>query len=245
MLGLLCIVAVVASVCVRIYPTTYIIKLLIFYTVLFGVFAASVAILGICHNRPKLLYPLLFVVTVILIWMVVARKEPDIDGLRKIYIVRLEAHEGIKYASGRETDQGVDDIGLAKSSLWQSMMVEGLRELNPRLLGIMSLDFWFADLNNRDLQNGRLGYTRVIDRPKTLVGYSSFLLNCGDMAITSDAKYLIIYLGEGKWIMSDKKSGIVRIIRTITGKSLPVEFSKQLVIVRWWLLDTETSRRNI
>ena len=244
MLVALCIVAIVAAVCVRIYPTTHFVKLLLFDTVVFGAFAVSIALLGICHNKPKLLYPLLFVVTFVLIWMVVAHKDPDIAGLRKIYIIRLEAHEGVKYMPGGETDKGVDGCGLAKSSFWQAMMVEGLREFNPRLLGKLSLDFWLADMNNQDLLNGKLGYTRVIDRPKTLVGYNSFLLDSGDMAITSNAENLLIYMGEGEWIMSDQKLGRVRTIRTITGKSLPKEFYEPLVIVRWWLLDTGSSTRN-
>jgi len=233
--------AIATAVVVRTYPTTHAVKLLIFYTLCLAVAAALVALGGTCHNKPKMVYPVLFFAAFIFIWLILGSKIPDSNGLRSVYVSRLKAHENVRFMRGGETDRGVDGIGLAKASFWQAMIIEGLRELNPHLFGRNLLDFWFADLSLDDLINRASGYTNIVDNPPSLVGYDSFNLDFGDMAVTTDASDIMIYTDKGQWVYADRSIGKVRVIQTMTGKSVPESFKGPVIIVRWWLLDTKSS----
>lgn len=237
MLGMLAVLALITAYVLRTYPTTHAVKMLLISTLIFAAITGLVALAGTCKHRPKLLYPMLFFAAFIFVWIILGSKEPDTISLRNIYVSRLKAHENVAYLPGGETYRGVDGVGLAKAALWQAMVIEGLRELNPRLFGPDMWRFWLTDLSIEDLISGKHLYTRYIDRPACLIDYDSFLLDRGDLAITYDGSDLMIYAGGENWVYADKTQGKVRVLHTVTGKSAPEPFKKSIHIVRWWIFD--------
>ena len=130
----------------------------------------------------------------------------------------------------------MDEAGLARSAFWQAIFIEGLREINPRLLGSYFWKYWWRDLSIEDILNGKYDYTKVVGKTKSLFKYESYDLEKGDMAISTNAQTLLINLGDGKWITASKKFKEVLIIDThqyLNKKLINTPFT----IVRWTIAD--------
>lgn len=170
-------------------------------------------------------------------WAVLGNKPPDQHMLRSTYLKRLLGFQGTRYVWGGESHRGVDCSGLARAAFWQAMGTEGLREVNPRLLGPMTWKFWWHDISATDLFHGKYKYTKVICSVPKLAGFKSKKLKQGDIAITTMTPHVLIYLGKGNWIEANPDEKKV-VINKANPNSDRTYFNMPATIVRWWILDS-------
>jgi len=185
-------------------------------------------------DHPGMLYPSFFILALFVTWMILGNKPYDTPALRAGYVKRLEAQKGTRYMAGGETDLGIDESGLARSALWQAMVIEGIREVNPRFLSMEFWRFWWRDVDTSAIVSGRYGYTcKVLDADR-LAGYNSFALERGDIAVTSDSERLLIYLGKQRWIEADPRESKV-LVRKATPQNPAKSLNTPVTIYRWWV----------
>jgi len=224
----------VTGALIRILPMSPGIRVLLLATLGMGVLTLIAFIVRRFADHPGLLYPSFFILALFITWMVLGNKPYNAAALRTAYVKRLTAQQGTKYLEGGETDLGIGESGLARSALWQAMVIEGAREVNPRFLTMEFWRFWWRDIDTPDIISGRYGYTSRILTADKLAGYDSFALEPGDMAVTADSHELLIYLGERKWIQADPEAGKV-VLRTATAKSRAPALNTPVSLYRWWV----------
>lgn len=211
------------------------VRVLLVATLLFTIFTCIVFIMSLIGRRPMGVFPAIFFITFFIMWSVLGDKAPDEGALQHAYRNRLRAYIGAPFAPGGEAETGVDSSGIARASLWQAMVRQGVKEFNPRLLGTTLWRFWWRDMSARDIVEGKHGYTKVIGYAAKLAGYDDTYLSVGDMAI-SEKSHVMIYYGDGQWIEAspiDKKV----VVHKAPAKSKRVWFNKPVLLVRWWILE--------
>ena len=229
---------VASGLAVRLSVMTAPVRLLLAATFIFTVFTGVVFLLRIFRTYPATLYTALFFVALFITWAILGTKPPDVDMLQDIYVRRLGAFEGVQYAKGGETHGGIDCSGLARVPMWQAMLNEGVREMNPRLLGTMFWRFWWRDMGALDILNGKHGYTSIVGHAEKLAGYNPYELQKGDLAIPDQGEHVLIYIGDGKWIEANPDDGKV-VVNEATADSKRHYFNTPVTILRWWILEEE------
>ncbi|MHB9037802.1 MAG: C40 family peptidase [Armatimonadota bacterium] len=220
---------------IRVSIMTSGVRILLAGTLLFGAFTGMVHLIKLSGLHPRALYPAVFFIVLFVVWAVLADRPPNVLSLRSTYVKRLQKFEGTRYVWGGETTGGIDCSGLARSSLWQAMLVEGGREFNPELLGIKFWKFWWRDAGVSGILHGKYGYTKVIGYSPKLAGYDTSKIKPGDMAVASMESHVMIYLGNGKWIEANPKDGNV-VINKARSDTKRHYFNTPVTFVRWKLL---------
>jgi hypothetical protein len=213
------------------------VRILLVATLLFTFFTLAVFIMSLIGKRPMIIFPAIFFLTFFIMWSVLGNKTPDVVALRHAYSNRLHAYLGDPFVMGGEAETGVDCSGLARASLWQAMVRQGIKEFNARLLGTTLWDFWWHDVDAADIAKGIYGYTKVVGYTDKLAGYDTSDLKVGDMAV-SELQHVMIYCGDGKWIEAspiDKKV----VINKAPATSKRTWFNKPVMLIRWWILDNK------
>lgn len=224
---------VACGVAVRVAPMNTGVRLLLATTLLFAVFTGFVFLLSMIGRRPAFIFPSIFFLTLFIVWSVLGSKPPDQHALQFAYSKRLRAYLGAPFAYGGEAETGIDCSGLARASLWQAMVREGIKQVNPRLLGPQLWRFWWRDVSAEDIAQGKYGYTRVIGRGKKLAGYDMSELKVGDMAV-ADGRHVMVYYGDGFWIEASPIDKRV-VVNQVQEDSRRVWFNKPVTLVRWWI----------
>lgn len=223
------------AITVRLAIMTPGVRILLIGTLLFGMFTGLIYLIKQSGLHPRALYPGLFFIALFVVWMVLADRPPNVPLFRATYVKRLMKFEGTRYVRGGETTSGIDCAGLARSALWQAMLVEGGREFNPELIGKNFWEFWWRDLSVNAILNGDYGYTKKIGRAARLAGYDTSKLESGDMAVVGDGVHVLVYLGHGRWIEADPDNKKV-VINKAPAKSKRAWFNVPVTFVRWKIL---------
>ncbi len=175
-------------------------------------------------------------------WGAIAGRPPDRAKLRDTYVRRLRSLEGARYFWGGETGRRIDCSGLARVAFWQTMVEEGIRRGNPRLLGPMLWRFWWRDMSAKDMLNGSYGYTHVIGRAEKLSGCDTSRLLPGDLAVAESGVHVLIYVGGNRWIEASPDDQ-----RVVTNEAYARNgrgwFNVKVTFVRWWVLDEQTRNK--
>ncbi len=220
---------------VRVIPMNVFVRLMMVGTLIFGCVIALLNLLKWTWGRKKALYPAIVVAFLAFTWYNLASKPPDKPALRSLYISRVMAHVGQGYREGGEVKGALDDSGLARSTFWQSMLIEGSREVNPYLIGANFWRFWWRDLDTMDILVGKYGYTEVVEAAPRIARHAFKYLQAGDMAVINGRMEVMIYCGNGQWASASKADGKVVLISDRMSTDRP-EFNTPVIIVRWWLL---------
>ena len=223
------------AVTVRVAIMTLLVCMLLFGTLLFGLFTGLVYLIKLSDMHPRALYPCLFFIALFVVWVVLADRPPHVEMLRSTYIKRLHKFEGVSYIRGGETTSGIDCSGLARSALWQAMIIEGGREFNPELLGLKFWKFWWRDLSADAIYRGDYGYTAAIGSAAKLAGYDTSDLQPGDMAVANAGIHVLIYVDKGEWIEASPDDKKV-VINKAPANSKRRWFNVPVTFVRWKIL---------
>lgn len=227
---------VASAIAARAPAIDTLVRLILLSTLGVGIFTALLYVAPYLLAHPRSLYPAFFFIVLIIVWMVLADRPPKADMLQTRYVSRLRAFEGVRFAPGGETHRGIDCSGLARTAMWQAMLHEGIKEANPRLVGINFWRFWWRDMSAQDMLEGKYGYTRVVGRADKIAGCDTSELEIGDMAITGDGAHVLIYIGKNQWADAAPDYRKVHI-----GKA-PVSsergwYNVPVVFVRWWIFE--------
>jgi cell wall-associated NlpC family hydrolase len=168
-------------------------------------------------------------------WAIFAGRPYNHDDLRTMYRSRLISFNGIIYLFGGESHIGIDCSGLARAALYESMIFEGFRTGNPKLIGPEMWDFWRHDISAKAMGEGAYGYTYKICDFIKLAGADPKKMKIGDLAVTESGLHVLIYLGDSEWIQA--APGEMKVFRsTATPNSTHIFFQTPVKIMRWkWL----------
>lgn len=229
--GLLAAVAIT----VRLSIMTSGVRILLVGTIIFGLFTGLIYLIKLPGSHPRALYPGLFFIALFIVWMTLANRPPNVPLLRATYVKRLMKFEGTRYVWGGETTGGIDCSGLARSAMWQAMLIEGGREVNPELLGKNFWRFWWRDMNAEAILAGKYSYTKTIGQAPKLAGYNTSDLEQGDMAVAGNGVHVLIYLGQGRWIEASPDDMKV-VVNKAPANSKHAWFNVPITFVRWKIL---------
>lgn len=233
-----CILGVLLLACgigVRVSPMTAHVRILLATTLFFFIFTCIVYLFSTIGRRPATVWPAVFFVALFVVWAVLGDKPPDTESLREVYYKRLHAFIGTPFMWGGETDVGIDCSGLARAALWHAMIREGIKEVNPRLLGTKLWEFWWRDLSARDIDEGKYGYTEVIGHADKLAGYDTSELEIGDMAVASGT-HVMVYYGKGQWIEASPVDEKV-VVNKAPANSKRDYFEVPVRLIRWRIFE--------
>lgn len=229
------ILLVASAIALRQSVITTPVRGLLLATLLVGLFTGLLYFLKYLASHARAIYPAIFGVALFITWLVLGSRSPEIDMLRNTYILRLGSFNGVRYLWGGETNQGIDCSGLARAAFWQTLLTEGVREANPRLLCTTFWSFWWRDMSAKDMLDGKYGYTHRIGCADRLAGYNTSKLRRGDLAITRDGVHVMIYYGDGRWIEASPDDQRV-VINPAPANTKRGWFRVPVVFVRWWIL---------
>ncbi|MCX6344059.1 MAG: hypothetical protein NT018_03155 [Armatimonadetes bacterium] len=210
------------------------VRSLIVATLVVGIVTGLIHLIKLFESYPKLLYPTIFILGLGILWSILANKPPNEAALREYYLKQLNSFKGARYAENGETHIGIDCSGLARATLWQSMLKEGIKEFNPYLLGPRLWQFWWRDMSASDMAACKYGYTKYVDTVDKLAGYDHSWLNRGDLAVAGGS-YVLIYMGDAQWIEANPDDGKVVLNKATAGSKRPY-FNMKVKIMRWWIL---------
>ncbi|MHB9026246.1 MAG: NlpC/P60 family protein [Armatimonadota bacterium] len=206
------------------------------FTLLWGLLTAMLFIGRAIRGRPRRIAITGIVVLLLVVWAVFCGRPPDRAKLREAYISRLVAFRGTHYFWGGESHVGIDCSGLARVALCEAMLVRGIAEANPGLLGPELWRFWWNDLACRGMLAGTYSYTRKIGWAEELAEYSGNDLQPGDLAITGQGFHVLIYLGNAQWIQASPDAMKV-VIDTALPDSGVAWFHMPMTFMRWTMLE--------
>lgn len=168
--------------------------------------------------------------------LVLPSRPVDAIALRHEYIQALTRFEDTRYHWGGETHTGIDCSGLPRRALQQSLLRQGLKQLNGGLVR-QSIRHWWFDASAEALADGYRDYTVPVNptfsESDTIRTMTYEMLNPGDFAVTGDRQHLIVYLGHNRWIQADPGAG-----RVLTLNGYQDEnpwFNRPVTLHRWSL----------
>ncbi|MBQ9358756.1 MAG: hypothetical protein IJT95_04365 [Abditibacteriota bacterium] len=199
---------VVTALCMRLCPTNCFVKALIVLCCA-GFVAGALMFARRQRNRNPVI--LAFVLALLLIFLIFVCVQfyktlpADYERIEKRYMKYALSYEGVPYRRGGETRYGIDTAGIAKAALFRSGLEYGIRFHNVRVLA-RAAALWWRSLDNRRLLKGG-GYTRVVRVYRHGSGIDFGSIEKGDMVYVHETHSLIIYAGDGNWIVSRPKTG--------------------------------------
>ncbi len=225
-----------SAVALRVSIMTESVRLLLIATILFGLFTGLLYLFRLLKSYPRAILPSAFFFMLVVVWAVLGNKPYNVPMLQNAYIRRLTSLTGVRYVRGGETNTGIDCSGLARVALWQAMLKQGVRQVNPGLLGPRLLRFWWRDVSAETCWQERTGYTRPVGSAPMLAGWDTSKLHQGDLAITRDGVHVLIFMGGKRWVEADPGEHKV-VVKEAAANSTHGSFRLPVVIMRWRALE--------
>ncbi|RYD49085.1 MAG: hypothetical protein EOP85_02305 [Verrucomicrobiaceae bacterium] len=158
----------------------------------------------------------------------------DPELLKGRYLKALQRLQGTAYLWGGESRRGIDCSGLPRRALRDALLETGLKTGNGNAFREWAEQWWF-DTSARALGENYRGFTRPLGLVGKLRDLDTSDLSAGDLAVTSDGRHVLVYLGDGRWIQADPASA-----KVFTGDPQKVEnayYHAHVKMHRWMLLE--------
>ncbi|MES2597000.1 MAG: NlpC/P60 family protein [Verrucomicrobiota bacterium] len=158
------------------------------------------------------------------------KKEISRLELGQAYLEELRSFEGVPYVWGGENVRGIDCSGLVRRTWADTLLVHGIRHLDPALVRTAAY-IWWHDLSARALRDQECGLTRRGLEARSVNELDPSLLSPGDLVATQDGVHIMAYLGKALWIEADP--GADRVIVEQAPSSRNPWFVTPVVLLQW------------
>ncbi|RYD34518.1 MAG: peptidoglycan endopeptidase [Verrucomicrobiaceae bacterium] len=177
---------------------------------------------------------LLVAPVVLAVPFVLPGKPLDADRLHTCYIAALRKLEGAPYLWGGESRRGIDCSGLPRRAMRDALLETGLATGNGTAFREWATQWWF-DTSAKALGENYRGFTRPLGIVGKLSDLGTGSLEAGDLAVTSDGRHVIVFLGNGEWIQADP--GPWKVAIGSPEKDDNPWFSSHVRMHRWMMLE--------
>ena len=160
------------------------------------------------------------------------------DELRDDYVKRMQAFQGVRYFWGGESRQGFDCSGLPRRSLRDALTAYGLRHADGAALRL-ALEQWWYDASAEALGQGYRNYTRSLGLKGRLREMDVTSLSPGDLAVTTNGRHVLAYVGQGRWIQADISLG--KVVELDAKADENPWLTTPVTLHRWQILDVSES----
>lgn len=158
------------------------------------------------------------------------------EKLRDAYLRSLRSYEGTRYVWGGENKLGIDCSGLLRAGLIKANFIQGLKNLNPKLIRF-AVSLWWHDCSAQALSKQFRNLTKHILSTKSINALNESKIAPGDIAVTANGIHVLAFLGNHEWIEADPNIGRVVIARVPTAKN--PWFDEPADVMRWTQLETK------
>lgn len=211
------------------------VRLMHLMTLAWGLLTAGRYLVLLLRTSRVARLPVLLLAMGLASWVHFADRPPDIASLRAAYVARLRSFERTRYIWGGESHAGIDCSGLARIALCEAMIVRGICEMNPRLLGPQLWAFWWHDVSASMMRDGAYAYTMPRGHALALASYTDAGLLPGDLAVTDSGVHVLISLGQDRWIEANPDDHRV-VINAASASPQRAYFQVPVTIMRWTML---------
>ena len=156
------------------------------------------------------------------------------DKLQERYIAAMKMMEGVRYIWGGEGHHGTDCSGLPRRALRDALWQEGLETGNGAAFREWARQWWY-DTSAKALGENYRGFTRPTGVRGKLRKLDFTTLMPGDLAITTDGRHVIVYLGNNKWIQADPTP--LKVTIRIPNTDPNPWFESAVTMQRWTVLE--------
>lgn len=153
--------------------------------------------------------------------------------LRGDYVAAMKEMKGTRYLWGGESRRGIDCSGLPRRALRNALWDEGWEHLNGRAFRDWAEQWWY-DTSAKALSENYRGFTHPLGITGRLRDLDFKRLEPGDLAVTTDGRHVMIYIGEDEWIQADPGLWQVAVGRPASEPN--PWFDREVTLHRWTLL---------
>lgn len=230
------------ALAIYIQPMSIMIRIMIIIELTGLIFGFILYIIRQLKQNPAIL--ILFLCTFIfLIWYLIGNGSESNDRnyniIKSQYNTAVKDYIGVPYKLNGETKYGIDDSGIARCSLWQSILKYGISNRDWHLLIKVFPLFWWRDLSSKDILNQKYNYTDLIGYYKNISKIPPEKIRSGDIAYIIDDELLMVYIGNNKWVTS-KENEKAKVINIRHNES---DIRKNIILLRWWILEYNSQRK--
>ncbi len=198
-------------------------------TVLSGIIILAGAIFLFWHKK-VIRISCISLTLIITLFLISPSRPADISYFRDNYIQALKTYSGTRYVWGGENQFGIDCSGLVRQGLIRVNLVQGITSLNPGLVR-KGLELWWYDTSAESLRDGYRNLTIRLLSSNSIndLDYSKIIK--GDLAVTTDGKHILAYLGDQTWIEADP--GYKKVIEVKIPEPNNYWFTIPVYALRW------------
>jgi hypothetical protein len=149
------------------------------------------------------------------------------------YLAGMRGFKGTTYVWGGENSRGIDCSGLPRRALRDALARQALT--GNGTAARLWLENWWFDTSARAIMESYRGFAKPTGISGKMATLELTGIFPGDLAITTDGRHVMIYLGNGEWIQADPEPG--QVIIATPGRDDNAWFDSHVSLHRWAAVD--------